>query len=310
MQAVKHSVIRKSAVLSDVAATEEKADLLENMKRLDLSLRFKNLTNFESICGSFIKFGLSKNEARIYVYLAKFGGQKAQNVSRALGLHRTETYKILRKLEEKGLVCRMLEKPIKFAAVQIDKALENLVQVNKLRILRLEEEKDRIMGKWSTLSVPTQDAEMPEESIQMLKGRHQINIKINEIVQNAEDEVSMAVSDETLLKIFYSSALDGAASKSGKKIRLITNSSLRSHYIIKKLKLSRDEYSFIGFTGLPGFIVTNRNLLLFLNDEGTDANSEKNGQRALWTNQKDLIKVLKASFFNFADQSAVLNATP
>ncbi len=303
-------MVKRSSVLASFVATDEKAELLENMKRLNVSLRFKNLTNFETICGSFIKFGLSKNEARIYVYLAKFGAQKAQNISRSLALHRTETYKILKKLEEKGLICRMLEKPIKFAAVPIDKALANLVQVNKMRILRLEEEKQRIMSKWSALAVPTQGTEVPDEAIQILKGRNQINIKTNEIIQGAEDEAFLAVSDETLLKIFYSGALDEAASKSGKKIHLITNSSLRSNYIIKKLKLGRDEYSFMSLPGLPSFIVTNSHLLLFLNDDGTNSNSDRNSQRALWTNQRDLIKVLRASFFNLTDQNALLKVAP
>ena len=50
------------------------------------------------------RFGLLKNEIRVYVYLARAGERKAAEVAEAILLHRTETYRILRDLEKKGIV--------------------------------------------------------------------------------------------------------------------------------------------------------------------------------------------------------------
>jgi sugar-specific transcriptional regulator TrmB len=288
----KHSVTKKSEILADVAEEDEEIGLLENMQSLKFHL--KSLSEFKEFCSSFSRFGLSKNEAKVYVYLAKFGEQKAHKVSRSLSLHRTETYKILRRLEEKGLVIRILEKPIKFAAVPVDKALENLIQEKKQRVMRLEEVKQKILGSWNVFSFTTKDSETYDEFIQVLKGRNQIHIKVNEIIGDSKDEVLIAASDENLLQMFYSGALDDLAEKASKaEIRLITDSSLRSSYIVKKLRLGEDKFFCVDFKGLPSFIISQDHLLLFLNSEGSNG---KNSKRALWTNQKDIINVLKASF--------------
>ena len=298
----KHSVTKKSEILADVTEEEEENELFENMKSLKFHL--KSLSEFKEFCGSFSRFGLSKNEAKVYVYLAKFGEQKAHKVSRSLSLHRTETYKILKRLEEKGLALRILEKPIKFAAVPVDKALENLIQDKKQRVMRLEEEKQKILNSWDVFSVPTNDSEIYDEFIQVLKGRNQIHIKVNEIIENAKDEVLIAASDENLLQMFYSGALDDLAEKTSKiEIRLMTDSSIRSSYIVKKLKLGEDKFFCVNFKGLPSFVISQDHLLLFLNSESSNG---KNGKRALWTNQKDIINVLKASFSTLSGNKRAL----
>jgi len=304
----KHSVTKKSGIFASIAAADDKATFFENIKNLKLRFHY-DLSDFEAICSSLSKFGLSKNEVRVYVYLAKFGEQKAHKISRSLSLHRTETYKILRRLEEKSLVYRILEKPIRFAAVSIDRALENLIQEKKQKVIRLEEEKDKILSNWELFAVPTRDSETLDEFIQVLKGKNQIEIKVNEIIESTEDEILIAASDENLLQMFYSGALDDLVSKSSKnKIRLVTNSSLRSSYIIKKLGLGEDEFSYIDFKGLPSFIISNNHLLLFLNNGNGNGKNRRQGQRALWTNQKDVIKILKASFFSFNEKKVTPEA--
>jgi len=305
--AAKHSVTKKTDMFADMTANKKTA-FIENMKNLDLNSRLRNLSEFRAVCGSLSRFGLSKNEAKVYVYLAKFGEQKAYKISKSLSLHRTETYKVLRRLEERSLVYRILEKPIQFGAVPIEKALDTLIQVKKQRIDRLGEEKKRILDSWAFISVPRRDPEKMDEFIQVLKGKNQIYIKINEIIENAKDEILIAASDENLLQLFYSGTLDDLASKSSRiKTRLMTDSSLRSSYIVKKLKLDEDEFFCVNFEDLPSFIISNNHFLLFLNNE--DGNG-KNGQRALWSNQKDLIEVLKASFFSFNARKVALKPLP
>jgi len=297
-----HPVTKKASIFDDMAAAEEKTPIYESLKKWNLNIHFRNASYLEAICNSLSKFGLSKNEAKIFIYLAKFKEQKAQKISKSLSLHRTETYKILRKLEEKGLVCRILEKPIKFAAVEIDKALENLIYINKQKIAHLEEEKRRIVNKWVTLSAPAQDPEVMDEFIQVLKGRHQIHAKVHEIIESTEDKILMAISDENLLQMFYCGALDDLAKKSRKiEVHLMTGSSLRDSSIVKKI--GSGEFVYMDFADLPSFIISNSHLLLFLNDEGVNG---KNGPRALWTNQKDMMKILEASFSKISGDNIIL----
>jgi sugar-specific transcriptional regulator TrmB len=297
----KHSVAKKSKILTDIADEDETVALFKDIK--SLKFHVKNLSDFKDVCGWLLKFGLSKNEAKVYLYLAKFGEQKAYKVSRSLSLHHTETYRILKRLEEKSLAYRKLEKPIRFAAVPVDKALENLIQKEKQKILLLEKEKESLLRTWDEVSVPVRDSEDLDEFIQVLKGRNQVYIKIKDIIKNAKNEVLIAASDKNLLQMFYSGALDGLAERSSLiNVGLITDSSLRSSYIAKKLRLGEDKFSSVDFSDLPCFIISNNHLLLFLSSHGSNINDRRNSIRALWTNQKDIIDVLKASFFTLSQK--------
>jgi sugar-specific transcriptional regulator TrmB len=69
------------------------------------------------------RFGLIRNEIRVYLHLARSGERKASEIAEAISLHRTETYRILRDLEKKGLVYSAFEKPLKFTGVPLEKAI-------------------------------------------------------------------------------------------------------------------------------------------------------------------------------------------
>ena len=77
------------------------------------------------------RFGLLKNEIKVYLHLARAGEMKAGELAEAISLHRTETYRILRDLEKKGIVFSIFEKPLKFTAVPLDKAVDLLVDAQK-----------------------------------------------------------------------------------------------------------------------------------------------------------------------------------
>ena len=89
---------------------------------------FKSLGIIEE---TLMKLGLSKNEARVYLFLARAGEKKASEISEALSLHRTETYRILRDLEKRGLVSSVFEKPLKFIATPFEKAMDILIETKK-----------------------------------------------------------------------------------------------------------------------------------------------------------------------------------
>ena len=61
----------------------------------------KQLTTIEETLS---RFGLLKNEIKVYLHLARAGEKKAGEIAEAISLHRTETYRILRDLEKKGIV--------------------------------------------------------------------------------------------------------------------------------------------------------------------------------------------------------------
>jgi sugar-specific transcriptional regulator TrmB len=75
---------------------------------------------------TFEGFGLNNSDAKIYVYLAKKGPQRAQGICADMKLTKQRVYLCLKNLQNKGIVNSTLEHPALFAAVSVEKALDML----------------------------------------------------------------------------------------------------------------------------------------------------------------------------------------
>ncbi|MBS7659680.1 helix-turn-helix domain-containing protein, partial [Candidatus Bathyarchaeota archaeon] len=138
--------------------------------------------------------GLSKNEVRVYLYLARTGEHKASEISEALSLHRTETYRILRDLEKRGLVSSVFEKPLKFIATPFDRALDVLIETKRMKLNLLEKKKTKLIELW--LSLPRTEVEQERKEVfQILEGDEQITLKADDIISKAEKEILAFVSE-------------------------------------------------------------------------------------------------------------------
>jgi sugar-specific transcriptional regulator TrmB len=239
------------------------------------------------------RLGLSKNEIKVYLYIARTGEHKASEISEALSLHRTETYRILRDLEKKGLVSSVFEKPLKFIATSFERALEVLIETKKMKISLLEKRKKSLVDVW--LSLPKQEAESERKEVfQILEGEEQINLKAEEILNNSNKEAFVFTSEHDIPNFYHSGLLDKLEKKSKESInvQLLTNYSPKSCFFIEKIKLKKAKYSLSDVEGLPTFIlVDDAQLLLLIRKD-----NEKKRVAALWTNYDAFVKALKALF--------------
>ena len=239
------------------------------------------------------RLGLSKNEIRVYVYLARFRERKASEISEVLSLHRTETYRILRDLEKRGLVSSVFEKPLKFIATPFEKALETLIATKKMKISLLEKRKSSLVDMW--LSLPKPEAENGRKEVfQVLEGEEQINLKADEILNGAERTIFMFASEHDIPNFYHSGLLDKLEkiSKKSLDVQLLTNYSPKSCFFLEKIKLKKAKYSLSNVEELPTFILTDDNKLVLL----IRKNNGKKRIAALWTNYDAFVKALRTLF--------------
>jgi len=260
------------------------------------------LKSLKIIEDALLKFGLSRNEIRVYIYLARSGVRKAREISDALSLHRTETYRILRDLEKRGIVSSVLEKPLKFMATPFEETIDTLIKAKKLRIQQLERRKKSLIDIW--FSIPQQKVE-PEnrEVFQILEGEEQIILKANEILENTKKEIYVLAPDLDLLRLYHSGFTDKLEKFSRKnvKVRLLTNHSPKSRFIADKMKLTDVKYVLSSAEELPSFIISDQEQLLFSIKNSNDAQDPGMRKRkgrisSLWTNYEAFIKALKTLF--------------
>jgi sugar-specific transcriptional regulator TrmB len=253
------------------------------------------------------KFGLLKNEIKVYLYLARAGEKKAGEIAEAISLHRTETYRILRDLEKKGIIFSIFEKPLKFTAVPLDKAIDLLVDVQKVKIRLLEKEKANIVDLW--LSIPQQKVEKAKKELfQMLEGEQQVILKAEEVLEKTEREFQIFAPDSYLAQLFYSDFTDRLKSRLDKiNIMLLTENSPKSLYFMEQMDWPSENCCTVDASNhpdLPCFMISdNKELLIaFHDDDVANETGDKKKFRtvALWTNYSAFITTLQMLFLKLS----------
>jgi sugar-specific transcriptional regulator TrmB len=246
------------------------------------------------------RFGLLKNEIRVYVYLARVGEKKASEIAEAISLHRTETYRILRDLEKKGIVFSAFEKPLKFTAVPLDKAIDLLIEAQRMRINLLEKEKEGLVELW--LSMPRPKIEDSKKEIfQILEGEQQIILKANELLKKTEREIKIFAPGEYLAQLYHSDFIDNLERSSRKvKIGLLTDNSSKSKFFLGQMGWARNRYGFVDANNLPCFVISDNEELLITvhkgNEEKETSDKKKPKVVALWTNYNAFVETLETLF--------------
>ena len=260
--------------------TEEEAAHLRAMKLIKKALA---------------KFALSKNEVRVYLFLARFGAQKAQKIAEALGIHRTEAYKILRRLERQGLVSCVLERPMKFVAAPFERALENLIEEKRHLVHQLERRKKELLDVWFSLP-RVEKVKTPSETSQVLEGRRQISVKANELLHGCGRELLMAVPDRSLLWLYNSPFFDDLEKVARKRrldVRIMTNFSPTSTYVLEQINLGEGDFAYLEAEETPGFIMSDGCQMLLLMERERDGG---NKPFAMWTNYGSIVKAFRLLF--------------
>ena len=98
-----------------------------------------------------MRYNLTLNQAKVYVFLSKTGINTASMISKTLELPRTETYHLLSILQQKGIIFSILGKPTKFDAINLEESLEILINNEKKRVKELEDSKKGIVKLWNKI---------------------------------------------------------------------------------------------------------------------------------------------------------------
>jgi len=253
----------------------------------------------ELVESTLTKYGLSGSEAKAYLYLAMAGEKKASEIAQAISLHRTEVYRILRDLEKKGIVIEAFEAPLKFAAVPLDRAVELLLDAQKLRIDLLDKEKTELVQLWESMPKPRIENTV-KEIFQMLEGGPQLLLKAKELLENAEKEIKIFVPDD-YLALLYNGDFFGRLEQRSFDVstRLLTEDSLKSRLICEQLWCTAQGQFARDIETLPCFILTDRTTLLTIyRKESQDKSQHKMKTKigGLWTNCSALVESMLELF--------------
>ena len=108
--------------------------------------------SLKRVIEALVSLGLSKTEARIYVFLEKSGSHNYVDMSRALRLRARKLVSSLKNLQNKKIVQVSAQQAVEFSAVPFEEAIDLLIEVKKEQAQSLQERKMELLSSWQNLT--------------------------------------------------------------------------------------------------------------------------------------------------------------
>jgi len=238
-----------------------------------------------------IRYDLTPNQAKVYLFLSKIGVKTASEVSKSLNIPRTETYHLLSTLQQKGIIFSIFGKPTKFNAVGIEKSLEILINNEKNRISELDTGKTNIVRLWNTIPNYVENKnEDQNNKFQSLQGRNSILVKLEQMIKESKENI-LVLGTEMDFKKFYFTEFAELLNKTKSNLKILVDQSQDMPHIFediesKKIKKiddkNREEFCFI--------IKDDSEVIFFI------SNNNVKEMLAVWTDSKTFVITLRSLF--------------
>jgi sugar-specific transcriptional regulator TrmB len=256
----------------------------------------------ERLIRELTSFGLSWNEAKVYLALLQLKKANARAIARLSNVPRQEIYRVLPQLERLGMIEVIVDKPTKFLAIAPEEVLLELIehkqeatakQVHELRTKKstLEKELKKIEGKSSGLvrAEPVRFA--------VISGRHLINEKIQEMLHNAKSEVLWAVPKLEIRRavIYDRDKMLRDCAQRNVNVRILTEIDEENLREVSRLSKFCEIRHVSRLTSLTT-IVDNKELIVGSAVYAREDLTEGELMHELWTNDSNHVNVMKNFF--------------
>lgn len=253
----------------------------------------------EKIKEEMLKFGLSPNQTKVYLYLGKYGPRSAPEVSKALELPRTETYYIINTLQNQGLITAEFSFPTKYTAVSLQNAIMTLVNNEKEKIEILAKQEKELTEIWNSIpSYMMETCETKSERLQMLQGT-QIICKLREMIKHAIYDLQIYGTEKDLSRFYHADLFD-MLENSLLDIRLIVSPAQRQPEFLDGFDKKRLRVVPNGKYDDQCFIVKDHDEIVFFLK---NANHPSHKVFAMWTDSKSMVGSL-SSLFDYSWQES------
>jgi sugar-specific transcriptional regulator TrmB len=118
-----------------------------------------------------MELGLTRLQARTYLYLISLGRARAGRLAKELDIVRPEVYRVLTELSKKGLVTRLLTSPANYEATDPERALSSLVTQFSSKAETLRDKYEQVCSSLRSRANPVERTEI---EFRLLPGRSQV----------------------------------------------------------------------------------------------------------------------------------------
>ena len=241
------------------------------------------------------EYGLTRNEARVLVFLAKTGPSKASEAARAVQINRTETYRTIRNLQRRGLVEATLERPVRLQSVPFDRCIGILIDERKATLRILEQRGEALRRQFAMTRVEPVSHEV--ERFQVVEGLLRIQQRLQKMCAQAQKSVMTVLSPSEIVRGDTAGLFDllTHASRGGLRVRVITAIVPQNLDIVEKLTQNFEiRHLDLKAKPIPRVSIVDDSEALF--EISTADDTHRTEEVALWINSRAFVRNLQAYF--------------
>jgi len=231
-------------------------------------------------------FGLSEDEAQVYLGLLRMGGGKASEISYFTKIERVKAYKMLENLKNRGFITSSLSSPAIFSANDIEKTLDAVIKQKIDESEKLQAYKPSLLQLLEGFKVKQNESMLPRLTV--ISGRANIYYQMIKIIDESQDELYLATSVSDLIRMYYTN-IPEALEKARKRnviIKLMTELE-----IMTKLEcVHRLGFNYFKIAKLPsqGRILCDSDQVLVSGYTSTSSSQQTIEDSALITNSDEI----------------------
>ncbi len=95
-------------------------------------------------------FGFARTDAEVYIYLAKKGPKRKQDLTASLNMAEQQLCGSLHNLQSRGIVTATAEQAELFSAVPFEKVLDSIIKTNIEKANSVEKTKQELLAGWQS----------------------------------------------------------------------------------------------------------------------------------------------------------------
>lgn len=257
------------------------------------------------------EYGFTKEEAETYVFLAAMGPNSASTVARRFNYNRMKTYRLLKNLEEDGLVHSIVGRPVRYVVAPIEEIVNNRIEEASKRLSDLKKSQSTTIEEIRKLE-STERHEAEEPRFRMYQGRQRVYELLASMCDRADSELRLITTPQDLLRLSLwgfderFSDLTGA----GKSVRILTSVNEAYLHEIEELSKRIDVRHMEIDTPIRFALIDEEETLSSVAMDDSMSMTTQN-DTGLWTNSQSFVSTMKTFYdalWNMAPEaSTVIN---
>jgi len=242
------------------------------------------------------EYGFTKEEAETYVFLAAMGPTSASTVAKRFNHNRMKAYRLMKNLEEEGLVHSVVGRPVRYVVAPIEEIVNSRIDEASKRLSELKKIQPSIIEEINKLE-RSERREDEEPRFSMYQGRQRVYELLASMCDRAENELRLITTPQDLLRLSlwgfderFSDLTSG-----GKSVQLLTSVNEANLREIEELSKRIDVRHMVIQTPIRFALIDEEETLSSVAMDDSMSMTTQN-DTGLWTNSQSFVSTMKTFY--------------